>query len=111
MSSHVLSEVERLCDRIAVIRAGALVLVSTVDDARRSSGRTVRIEFSSAVKTIALPAFMSYIESTPERWTLRVQGEVGPLLPLIAALPVRDIEIDEPSLEDVVGRFYSGETT
>src|SRR5204863_5178566 len=46
MSSHVLSEVERICDRIAVIRAGEIVLLSTVEEARRRSGRTVRVHFT-----------------------------------------------------------------
>ena len=109
MSSHVLSEVERLCDRIAVIRAGEIVLLSTVDDARRLGGRTVRVRFETppaAVETIALPAGMTIVERSGDRWTINAEGEIGALLPALARLPVRDLEIGEPSLEEVLQRFY-----
>ncbi len=106
MSSHVLSEVERVCDRIAVIRKGEIVLLSSVDEARRLSGRTVRVHFTRDVDAITLPVGMSFIERKPNEWTLRVAGEVGELIPLLAALPVRDLEIVEPALEDVLGSFY-----
>ena len=109
MSSHVLSEVERLCDRIAVIRAGEIVLLSTVDEARHLSGRSVRVRFSRSPgdpAAIALPPGMTIVESAADRWTITVAGEVGALLPELARLPVRDLEIVEPSLEDVLRRFY-----
>jgi len=106
MSSHVLSEVERLCDRIGVIRDGELVLLSTVEEARRHSGRTVRVQFSGPVDPVALPAGMSMVRHTQDHWTLKVPGDVGALLPLLAALPVRDIDITEPALEDVFRGFY-----
>jgi ABC-2 type transport system ATP-binding protein len=107
MSSHVLSEVERLCDRIGVIRDGEMVLLSTVDDARRRSGRMVRVDFLRPVEApVALPAGMSIADRTPERWTVRVEHEIGELLPILAILPVRDLAILEPALEDVLRSFY-----
>jgi len=106
MSSHVLSEVERLCDRIGVIRAGEIVLLSTVEEARRRSGRTVRIQFTRPVDVVRLPAGMSIIEQAPDRWSVKVEHDIGTLLPLLGGLPVRDLEIIEPSLEDVLRSFY-----
>jgi len=106
MSSHVLSEVERLCDRIGVIREGEMVLLSTVEEARRRSGRTVRIQFSQPVEPMTLSAGMSLVSQTPDRWSVEVKHEMGPLLAVLADLPVRDLEIVEPSLEDVLRSFY-----
>ena len=106
MSSHVLSEVERLCDRIGVIRDGQMVLLSTVEEARRRSGRTVRIHFAQPVEPIPLPEGMALVDRSPERWTLKIEHAIGPLLPMLAALPVRDLEIVEPALEDVLRSFY-----
>ncbi len=106
MSSHVLSEVERLCDRIGVIRHGEMVLLSTVEEARRRSGRTVRIQFASPVEAIELPAGMRLVSQTPDRWSVRIEHEVGALLPILAHLPVRDLDIVEPALEDVLRSFY-----
>ena len=113
MSSHVLSEVERVCDRIAVIRKGEIVLLSTVDEARRRSGRTVRVHFARPVDgptAITLPAGMTLTGRKPDQWILRVPGQAGELIPLLATLPVRDIEIIEPALEDVLSSFYREES-
>ncbi len=109
MSSHVLSEVERLCDRIAVIRAGEIVLLTTVEEARHMGGRTIRVRFSTpppADAAIPLPPGMAIVDRAPDRWTINAAGDVGALLPVLAGLPVRDLEIAEPSLEDVLRRFY-----
>jgi ABC-2 type transport system ATP-binding protein len=106
VSSHVLSEVERLCDRIGVIRNGEIVLLSTVEEARRRSGRTVRIRFARPVEASALPPGMSMIRETPDSWSVRVEHELGELLPVLARLPVRDLDIVEPALEDVLRSFY-----
>ena len=110
MSSHVLSEVERLCDWIAVIRKGAIVLLSTVEEARRRTGRTVRIFFNGNVPPMAMPRGMSIMTANPADWTLRIEGEIGELIPFLGSLPVRDMEITEPALEDVLRSFYREES-
>ena len=95
MSSHVLSEVERVCDRIALVRKGELVLLSSVEELRKLAARQVRVFFAEDVPG-------------PRSWNLRVEGPLGPLLQTIATLPVRDIEIEEPKLEDVILKYYRG---
>ena len=82
MSSHVLSEVERVCDRIALVRKGELVLLSNVEELRKLAARQVRVLFSEDVPG-------------PRSWNLKVEGPLGPLLRTIATLPVQDIEIEE----------------
>jgi len=107
MSSHVLSEVDRVCDRIALVRKGELVLLSNVEELRKLAARSVRVLFSGDVPAPAgLPAGTELIETSPQSWNLEVQGPLGPLLRVIATLPVRDIEIEEPKLEDVVLKYY-----
>ena len=55
---------------------------------------------------MTLSAGMSLVSRTPDRWSVVVEHEIGPLLAVLAALPVRDLEIVEPSLEDVLRSFY-----
>jgi ABC-2 type transport system ATP-binding protein len=110
MSSHVLSEVERLCDRIAVIRKGEIVLQSTVEEARRLTGRIVRVDFAEPVQPIALPQRMTFVDRHPQQWTLRVEGEVGELIGALSQFRIRDLEIIEPALEDVLRNFYREES-
>jgi ABC-2 type transport system ATP-binding protein len=108
MSSHVLSEVERVCDRIAVLRAGEVVLFSQVDEVRNLAARRVRITFSEAtpIEGRSLPADHEVVESDDWQWQLNVRGALGTLLRLLAGLPVKDLQIDEPHLEDVLRTYY-----
>jgi len=93
MSSHVLSEVDRVCDRIALVRKGELVLLSNVEELRKLAARSVRVLFSEDVPG-------------PRSWNLKVQGPLGPLLKTLATSPVQDIEIEEAKLEDVILKYY-----
>jgi ABC-2 type transport system ATP-binding protein len=107
MSSHVLSEVERVCDRIALVRKGELVLLSSVEELRKLAARPVRVLFSDDVPgTTSLPPGSEIIETGPRSWNLKVEGPLGPLLRAIATLPVQDLEIEEAKLEDVILKYY-----
>ena len=107
MSSHVLSEVDRVCDRIALVRKGELVLLSNVEELRKLAARSVRVLFAEDVPiTASLPAGAEVIETSSRSWILQVEGPMGPLLRAIATLPVRDIEIADAKLEDVILKYY-----
>jgi len=107
MSSHVLSEVDRVCDRIALVRKGELVLLSNVEELRKLAARPVRVLFSEDVPAVAgLSTGTEVIETSPRSWSLNVEGPLGPLLRALAPLPVRDIEIAEAKLEDVILKYY-----
>jgi ABC-2 type transport system ATP-binding protein len=109
MSSHVLSEVERVCDRIALLRKGELVLLTTVEASRRLAVRRVRVFFNQDVRAPAgLPAGHECVEASPRLWHLKVAGPLGPLLALLAPLPVHDLEVQEARLEDVILKYYRG---
>lgn len=107
MSSHVLPEVERVCDRIGLLRNGALTLVSTVDEVRRLAARRIRIVFADPVTAPAeWPRDCEVLDVTPRAWHLRVHGPMGPLIALIAPLGVSDLEVHEPHLEEVLKHYY-----
>jgi len=107
MSSHVLSEVERVCDRIAVIRRGRLVLLSPVEELRRIAARRVRVIFGSVVPPPpALPDGCELMQTAPSAWQVRVRGPLGPLLARLDGLGVRDLEVHEVPLEEVLRPYY-----
>jgi ABC-2 type transport system ATP-binding protein len=107
MSSHVLSEVGRVCDRVALLRQGELVLLSTVDEIRKLAPRRVRVVFSTEVgPDRRLPQDCEVVEMTPRVWTLRLGGPLAPLLKDLASLPVQDLEIEESRIEDALIEFY-----
>lgn len=108
MSSHVLPEVGRVCDRIGVLRRGKLALVATVDEVRRIAPRRVEVTFAADVaRPDPDPALGGEITcSTARSWSLSVRGPLGPLVERLAGLPVADLRVDEPRLEDVVIDYY-----
>src|SRR5437016_9321280 len=80
MSSHVLPEVERVCDRIAMLRKGEVVFLSSVEDARKLASRRVRVAFQQDVAVpAALPQGYEMIDAKPRTWILRVAGRLGSL--------------------------------
>jgi ABC-2 type transport system ATP-binding protein len=110
MSSHVLPEVERACQRIGLIRDGKLVLVSPVAEVRRLAARRVRVTFRENVpRPDRMPEGCEVVDITPRVWELRVSGPLGPLAGMISPLPVEDIEVREPQLEEVLRRYYRDE--
>ena len=107
MSSHVLSEVARVCDRVALLRAGQLALLSSVEEIRKLAPRRARVLFSEDVKlNESLPSGFQMIEVKPRVWTLAVESTLGGLLKVLAPLPVQDLELEEPRLEDVLIKYY-----
>jgi len=107
MSSHVLPEVERVCDRIAVLRKGKVVLLSSVEVARKLASRRVRVTFQRETSVPAqLPAGYEMIDAKPHTWTLRVTGPLGSLPSFLKTLPVADLAVEEAKLEDVLVKYY-----
>jgi ABC-2 type transport system ATP-binding protein len=107
MSSHVLPEVERVCDRIAMLRNGEVVLISSVQDARKLASRRVRVAFQQDVAVpSSLPQGYEMIDAQASTWILRVTGPLGSLPSFLAAFPVADLAVEEARLEDVLVKYY-----
>ena len=111
-SSHVLSEVEELCDRVALIREGRLIAVERIAALRRNLGR--RVSFTLSGPSAELRARLSALPGIDDlrehggRWSFTA-GELGPLLRLLATLPLADLAIEPPSLADIFLRLYRPE--
>lgn len=111
MSSHVLSEVDRVCGRIGILRRGALVLDASVAEVRRLAPRKVRVSFARNVKPPATwPPGVTAATLAPARWDLLATDALGALIALLGSLPVADLEVAERRLEDVVIHYYRGQT-
>jgi len=107
-SSHVLAEVEALCDRVAMVRDGELLLVRDVSDLGLGAMRAVRVRFSEPVARERLAVVDGIedhaVDGTEHRFTLT--RPPGPLLAALGALPVADLVVAPFSLEDAVRTLY-----
>ena len=110
LSSHVLSEVEKTCDRVGLIRRGRLAALESLGGIRSLMPRRVTVMFAAPVNGIVPGGESMTVLSRSERtWVLDVRGSLGPLVTSLNGLPVDDIRVETGTLEDYVLRFYSGE--
>jgi ABC-2 type transport system ATP-binding protein len=110
LSSHNLVEVERACDRVAIIRDGRVVDVSTVGELLGAHWRSINLVLKSppAADAFDLPN-VEVAAMTGREVHLMVRGDVNPLLDRIAAHEVQDIAITTPDVEDLFLRYYRAE--
>jgi len=106
LSSHILSEVEALCDRIAILRAGVLVEMGTMSELRHLSALTVEATFEGPVPDVSSVAGVSMIEIQGATLRCQVRGPVDPLLKALARCDVRELLSREPSLEELFIAHY-----
>jgi ABC-2 type transport system ATP-binding protein len=107
LSSHNLIEVERACDRVAIIREGRIVDVSSVGELLGAHWRSINLVLSApaAPDAFDLPN-VEVAAMTGREVHLMVRGDVNPLLDRIAAHDVQDIAITTPDVEDLFLRYY-----
>jgi ABC-2 type transport system ATP-binding protein len=107
-SSHSLAEVEQLCERVAIIRGGALVVDESLAKLRERAGHDVIIRWKTEFKGLGItaPPFLKLTTREALLWEGSVDGPVGPLLDFLAGKAVEDITIGRPDLENLFRRFY-----
>jgi ABC-2 type transport system ATP-binding protein len=110
LSSHLLSEVEALCDRVAILRGGILADVGTLAEMRHLSATTVEVTFEGRVPELAGIPGVSRVTVEGQIARCQVQGPIEPLLKVLAAAGVRELKSRAPSLEELFLAHY-GEGT
>ena len=108
LSSHILSEVEAVCDRVAVLREGVLVEEGTLDELRHLHAHTVEATYEGEPPRLdGVPGVEDvYVRDGVIR--LQVRGSTDPLLKALAQTKVPSIQMREPSLEELFHAYYDG---
>ncbi|MGO8723499.1 MAG: ABC transporter ATP-binding protein [Acidimicrobiales bacterium] len=101
LSSHILSEVEALCDRVGILREGQLVEMGTLAEMRHLSALTVEATFEAAVPDLSGVVGVSSLEVVGHVARFQVRGSIEPLLKVLADAGVRELLSREPSLEEL----------
>ena len=109
LSSHILSEVEALCDRIAILRAGHLVEVGTLEQMRHLSALQVEAEFDGTIPDLTKVPGVTGVIVDGTRVRCNVTGSVEPLLTVLAQAGVHHLVSREPSLEELFLAHYGAD--
>lgn len=109
LSSHVLGEVQAICDRVGILRDGELKAVERVSDLTHTNFQFVTIRFRDPVTSgeVANVPGVSDVKAEDSTLQFRLNGEWHLLLQAIRNLHVVDIRVKEPSLEDIFLTFYA----
>jgi ABC-2 type transport system ATP-binding protein len=108
LSSHILSEVEALCDRVGILREGRLVDEGTLQQLRHLAAQTVEVTFTSHAPTLPPLPGVQVQAAGPNALRFEVSGGVGPLIAALAEHPVATLTSREPSLEEIFIHHYDG---
>jgi ABC-2 type transport system ATP-binding protein len=108
LSSHTLSEVERVTHRLAILRHGRLVVVDSLENLRKVAVQRLEIEFSRSVSPDEFRSLPGVTEATAEGRTVTVsfEGSADAVVKAAAAHEVRAIRPHEDDLEDIFLRYY-----
>ncbi|MBA2299722.1 MAG: ABC transporter ATP-binding protein [Chloroflexi bacterium] len=103
LSSHIIDEVDRTCDRVAIIREGRLVQVDSIEAIRRLAFHHVELMFAAPVASDIFSSIdgVSDVEAVGSTIRMRVAGPIGSVLAAAAPLGILDVVSREPNLEDV----------
>jgi ABC-2 type transport system ATP-binding protein len=108
LSSHILSEVEALCDRVGILREGRLVDQGTLGELRHLHAQSVEVSFDGdAPKLPSLPG-VTATAAGDNALRFQVTGGIGPLIHALADTPIVSLTSRAPSLEEIFLHHYSG---
>jgi ABC-2 type transport system ATP-binding protein len=111
LSSHILSEVERVCDGVGIVREGRLVAVLDVADLKLHRVRRMEVFLGREARPGDFQVEgVEVVRCEGNRAELLVSGHVGELVRCLGALPVEDVVFPEATLEDTFMQFYSDES-
>jgi len=108
LSSHTLSEVERVTHRLAILREGRLVIVDSLENLRKVAVQRLEIEFAAPIDADtfrALPG-VKEVEANGHTVTIGIEGSADAVVKAAAAYEVRAIRPREDDLEDIFLRYY-----
>ncbi len=106
LSSHILSEVEAVADRVAILREGELVEAGTMDELRIASSLNIEITFATKPPALGRVAGVQNLAVDGKRVRCHVTGPMQPLLSAIAGHKVVELLSREPSLEELFLAHY-----
>ena len=109
-SSHVLSEVQKLCDRVAILKEGKLVGIQSIRELRESGYKKVSLTAETAIprEFWGLPGIANYTES-PDKTSVSFMynGNITAIIDKLHLLHLDDVLLEEPSLEEIFLHYYA----
>ncbi|GAB6107205.1 ABC transporter ATP-binding protein [Fusibacter bizertensis] len=109
-SSHILSEVQKLCSRVAIIKDGQIIKVENINDMRNSSYKKITIEAQGeAIEKQFNFEGITNLKKNAEGVEFLFKGDINTIIEVLHKLKPQNILIEEPSLEEIFMHYYQKE--
>ena len=106
-SSHDLSEVEKICDRVGLVRSGQLIALEHIHDLKKKMVRRMEIYFKSKYNPADFKdSNISIIDQQPDRLIITVKGDINLIIKILSKYNLSNLVFPEPSLEETFMQFY-----
>ena len=105
-SSHILGEVQRLCNRVGIIREGKIAEISDIRTLQQNNYKKVRVEAAGIEATSFNLPGVTNLQSEDSVVRFFFKGDINSVLQKIAPLQVNDVTIEEPTLEEIFMHYY-----
>jgi len=106
LSSHILSEVEALCDRVGILREGRLIDEGTLAELRHLAAHTVEVTFTGPAPEMPAMHGVKTERTGPNALRFEVTGEIADLIAELGGQPIESLTSREPSLEEIFLHHY-----
>jgi ABC-2 type transport system ATP-binding protein len=108
-SSHILSEVQLLCKKVAIIKDGKIIGIEEIDSLRKKQLKKIRVESEGALNQAFshLQGIESELYRTDNTLEFMFSGNIKELVQQLAALPLNNLVVEEPSLEEIFMHYYN----
>jgi len=108
-SSHILSEIQLLCKRVAIIRDGKIVNLEDIESLRRKQLKKIRIwkGENDDMEDLSIAGIEGNVDHTGDVLSFMYSGDINDLLRLLAKRKIANLTIEEPSLEEIFMHYYN----
>jgi ABC-2 type transport system ATP-binding protein len=105
-SSHILGEVQRLCDRVAIIKDGSVINIQDIKTLQKDNYKKIRVEADQLDTSQFEVPGISNLTATNGSVSFFFKGDINILTRLISTKEIRDVTIEEPTLEEIFLHYY-----
>jgi ABC-2 type transport system ATP-binding protein len=110
LSSHTLSEVQKMCKRVGIIKEGKIIAVEDIESLRKKQLRKIQVEFGHPVEKDEIKCIgVAASHAHRNILSFMFSGKIKDLLQALTGKDVKDLIIEEPSLEEIFMHYYSEE--
>jgi ABC-2 type transport system ATP-binding protein len=105
-SSHILGEVQRLCNRVGIIREGKIVEISDIRSLQQNNYKKVRVTAEGLKPADFKLAGVTNVQSDNGTMSFFFKGDINAVLKKLSSLRIEDVSIEEPTLEEIFMHYY-----